>query len=544
MSEPFEVHLKETNWEITQRSNGFFRVQPDVAEGSQEEGGLFGGNTLRQVQLDALKALRDAWAKEEEEIPNMQRLNLGEGMTDENALLKATAAWMTEVLKSSYSREHPPWKEAPPMIFDAANASSPHNRRRPDGSVKGIKLPTGTGKTVVLGMVPLMMKKRPSRVLVVGSGREIVKELSNGFLTCYAKYMPEVEGKPRVLIVRGSTFSSAKKQNAYDVYIGTYQALSKEAMLLRFPRDFFDLMLLDEGHHAQAQSYQILLEYFCLAKCVLVTATPYCLQDMQLVKMVYQCSLRDAASQGLLKKVRYAPVPCTRLAFGDSSKRRVLELTTFADIASSKQVFVESVQAVCWAESTVEDVLQLGLKKLIQMREDSRLQHQMLIQAKNQKHAKFLFECLETTQREAGLHYVSAIVDTSKGDGQNKLNLGKLRDGKIEIVIHVGMIGEGFNCPLLTVCCLFWRFGSLTQLIQLLGRVIRLIPSLEPEREQQCFLVAHPALGLTDHIKDMRREDKLESEVRYSLRSKYTKMAVVQTEADLDDTTKEEWIFE
>ncbi|MGC8401233.1 DEAD/DEAH box helicase [Enterobacter mori] len=47
------------------------------------------------------------------------------------------------------------------------------------------------------------------------------------------------------------------------------------ALINRVPSDFFDLIIIDEAHHAPAQSWRDTLRYFSNAKILHVTGTPY-----------------------------------------------------------------------------------------------------------------------------------------------------------------------------------------------------------------------------------------------------------------------------
>ncbi|MCM4616028.1 DEAD/DEAH box helicase family protein, partial [Escherichia coli] len=49
----------------------------------------------------------------------------------------------------------------------------------------------------------------------------------------------------------------------------------KSALINRVPEDFFDFIIVDEAHHAPAQSWRDALKYFSKAKVLHVTGTPY-----------------------------------------------------------------------------------------------------------------------------------------------------------------------------------------------------------------------------------------------------------------------------
>jgi superfamily II DNA or RNA helicase len=48
--------------------------------------------------------------------------------------------------------------------------------------------------------------------------------------------------------------------------------------------------------------------------------------------------------------------------------------------------------------------------------------------------------------------------------------------GQLDVVIHVGQLGEGFDAPALSVVAVFRVFRSMAPFMQLLGRAARRIP--------------------------------------------------------------------
>jgi superfamily II DNA or RNA helicase len=47
-----------------------------------------------------------------------------------------------------------------------------------------------------------------------------------------------------------------------------------EKRLKQFPKDYFDVIIIDEAHHCISESYQNVLQYFSDSKVLGVTATP------------------------------------------------------------------------------------------------------------------------------------------------------------------------------------------------------------------------------------------------------------------------------
>lgn len=58
--------------------------------------------------------------------------------------------------------------------------------------------------------------------------------------------------------------------------------------------------------------------------------------------------------------------------------------------------------------------------------------------------------------------------------------LGALRNGSLDCIIQVQMLGEGFDHPKLSVAAIFRPFRSLAPYIQFVGRIMRVIVQNDP----------------------------------------------------------------
>lgn len=86
------------------------------------------------------------------------------------------------------------------------------------------------------------------------------------------------------------------------------------------------------------------------------------------------------------------------------------------------------------------------------------------------------------------------FVGSARAQHTNKKVLDQLRSGELDIIVHVGMLGEGFDCPTISVCCIFRRFASFSPFAQFVGRAVRRVGI--DELNNIAFIVAHPGLGL------------------------------------------------
>ncbi|MCY7910238.1 DUF3427 domain-containing protein [Bacillus inaquosorum] len=94
----------------------------------------------------------------------------------------------------------------------------------------------------------------------------------------------------------------------------TVQTLYKEETLKRFAPDEFDYIVIDEFHHAEASTYQSVLNYFKPKFLLGLTATPERLDGKDVLEIcnhnvVYEIRLRDALEAELLAPFHYFGIP-------------------------------------------------------------------------------------------------------------------------------------------------------------------------------------------------------------------------------------------
>ena len=110
-------------------------------------------------------------------------------------------------------------------------------------------LPTGTGKTVVFAKVVELKVGEGKRVLILAHRNELLEQASDK--------LKEACGIETVLEKADSTAVGSY----LPVTVGSVQTLYRENRLLQYPQDYFDIIIVDEAHHAMSDTYQRILEY-------------------------------------------------------------------------------------------------------------------------------------------------------------------------------------------------------------------------------------------------------------------------------------------
>src|SRR6185503_3843746 len=176
----------------------------------------------------------------------------------------------------------------------------------------GIVLPVGCGKSGLMTIAPFATSS--VRVLVIAPSVRIAKQLldkdfnSTSEELFYKKCAVLDDGTtyPEVAEIRGTSSNKADLEDA-DVVITNIQQLqgTENRWLTALPKDYFDLILVDEGHHNVAASWELLRQTFPAAKIVNLSATPV-RADGQIMSgdIIYSFPVIRAIQEGYVKRLK------------------------------------------------------------------------------------------------------------------------------------------------------------------------------------------------------------------------------------------------
>lgn len=300
-----------------------------------------------------------------------------------------------------------------------------------------VAMPTGTGKSAVL--VTLAFLLQAQRVLVITPSVIVREQLTKGFRSLdilkRTGTLPTSCPEPTVVEVDGYLTDTAAWEalRAADVVVASPPSVSPvPERVAEPPQDLFDLVLVDEAHHAEAPTWKALLGHFPNARRVLCSATPF-RNDRQTLgaRIVYHYPLKRAQQENIFSKITFLPV--TAASPED------------ADIAIAKQ-----------ADATFKKDQAAGLD------------HRVMVRTTRKSRAKDLKRVYadHTTLKLEEIHSGMALKTI-------RTRLKKLYDGEVDGVIAVDMMGEGFDFPNLKIAAIHSPHKSLPVTLQFIGRFAR-----------------------------------------------------------------------
>lgn len=180
---------------------------------------------------------------------------------------------------------------------------------------------TGTGKTyTAFNIIWRLWKTRNvKRVLFLADRNVLVDQAIQNDFRPFGGVMKKLN--------RGLVDDNKRVDTSYEIYLGLYQAImgteDKEPVYDKFPRDFFDMVVVDECHRGSAaddSAWREVLEYFDSAIQLGMTATPketkYVSNIHYFGEPVYTYSLKEGIEDGFLAPYKVVRIDLDRDLLG------------------------------------------------------------------------------------------------------------------------------------------------------------------------------------------------------------------------------------
>lgn len=290
---------------------------------------------------------------------------------------------------------------------------------------------TGTGKTVTAVMDA---KRCGGRVLFVAHTMELVNQAYNTFRDLW----PEVTA---------GKFADNLKEPDVHVVCGSIQSVALN--LDQFREDAFDYLIIDEAHHASADTYQKVLAYFKPQFTLGLTATPERADDVNILEIfkntAHKLDIQTAVEIGALVPVRciriHTNIDMTKVRF-NSVQYNIRDLDVKICVTERNQLIVDT-----WLDYV----------------KDKRT----VVFCASVKHAEQIAELF----RAAGVTAI-AVSGSMKTSERNE-QLAKFASGEIKVLCACDLLNEGWDCPQTEV--LFMARPTMSKVLytQQLGRGMR-----------------------------------------------------------------------
>lgn len=384
-----------------------------------------------------------------------------------------------------------------------------------------VVLPTGTGKSGLIAIAPFGICK--GRVLIITPGHVTKKSIAKTIETLDENFwinsdvLFNIEDNP-ILISFENDVLDSELQKADIIYTNVQRINSTNGLLSKVAANHFDMIIIDEAHHAAADSWQRAIQYFHGAKILHVTGTPY-RGDGVIVpgKRIHETKLSEVMEKGYVKWLRNKTVQSEDIHF------YMADGTILSVADAKKQKDSAWVQkSIAMSDACSLEIIKRSIEELNTLKGLSpQVPHKIMASACSIKHA----ERLEQLYEEEGVRTVLIHSQQSREEQDQKFK--DIEQHKVDVVVNVDMMGEGYDHKYLTIAALFRPYKSLNRFAQVIGRVLRAIPAEEitkHEIDNNALIIYHEELGLEDLWSYFKQE--LEDIGRY------TKIREIETNDD------------
>ena len=350
-----------------------------------------------------------------------------------------------------------------------------HFEERTDEREVGIVLPVGCGKSGLITLAPFAVGSK--RTLVVAPGVRIAAQLVSDFdptdADMFYRKCQVLDGTafPEPAEIRGDA-SNRGDLAAADVVITNIQQLqgTGNRWLITLPNDFFDLILVDEGHHNVAESWNLLRQRFPTARIVSFSATPV-RADGQLMagRIIYSFPIFRAIQEGYVKRLKAVVLNPRTLRYVREENGQEIEVP-LEEVVRLGEEDADFRRSIVSSRETLATIVDASIRELEKMRTATAdRRHKIIASALNFRHCAQIVEAY----RARGLHadYIHSREDARANEGV----LRKLENHELDAVVQVRMLGEGFDHPYLSVAAVCSVFRSLAPFAQFVGRIMRVI---------------------------------------------------------------------
>ncbi|WP_367326264.1 DUF3427 domain-containing protein [Streptomyces sp. HUAS ZL42] len=333
---------------------------------------------------------------------------------------------------------------------------------------------TGTGKTVMAALDYRAMRDqrggRLPRLLFVAHRKEILKQS----LRTYQEVLADASF--------GELLYNGQEPRDWTHVFASVQSLNLQRLEQLDPHHF-DVIVIDEFHHATANTYRRVLDHLKPAQLLGLTATPERMDGLNVQDEFFDG--RIAAEMRLWEALE-ADLLCPFHYFGIPDGTNLTRLNWRA--GSYDQDELGNVY-------TASDARALIVLKQVKDKISNPAAMRALGFCVNKRHAHFMARQFQ----KAG--FQAAALDSDSSPTQRERTLDDLKNGKIQVIFSVDLFNEGLDIPDVDTLLLLRPTNSATVFLQQLGRGLRRTSN-------------KPVLTVLDFIGQHRAEFRFEEQFR------------------------------
>lgn len=407
---------------------------------------------------------------------------------------------------------------------------------RDGGHKAACVISVGAGKTALGVAASLAFARR--RALIVTPGSVILGAFGKGLDPTSPKnvlyalpggaLIPGLSAPRSLVLDRDSEDFSKETIREYsrsellanDLIVTNFQALGRtedpDALLAKLEPEDIDFIVVDEAHIAASASYQRLLARFPTARVLFMSACFRRLDGKPLdADVVYRYRLIDSIADGNAKNIRFrrfepdAAATEYEIRWPDGRCESIVGRDALLELLDDER---QLARITARSAAPIRQIMREVKRALDDQRYSLRpVRPKILFSALGELHAAQIAR----VAKEEGIE--AAYVHHNMGTAQvaKLLERYESRGGDLDALVHLRMLGQGYDLPQISVVVPFRPYASFGEFYQFIGRGIRFVHDATLKGrfgpgEQVLDVVYHAELGLDDHVHDLYEENGLD----------------------------------
>lgn len=311
------------------------------------------------------------------------------------------------------------------------------------------QMPTGTGKTRLFTSIIRdinvwgLRHNINYRILIIAHRSELIEQSSRSLDKYHIKHG-----------VLAGTMKD-KRDLTQAIQVASIQTIIHSSNRCLIEGLQFDFIIIDEAHHAVANSYQKLWKFCPNSKKLGVTATPWRMNNSGFAQIfdayIPSMSIKEFIQKGWLATYQYYSIP------SDSEIIKSIESIRDFDIEGD---YKSSVLTQVFDTSKIRAQLYNSYAK-------NALGKKGIIYSISREHSEHI--CSQYRSHNIAIENID-----SETPAKTRENIIKaFKNGEIDIIVTVDIFSEGFDCPDIEFIQLARSTKSLVKYIQQVGRGLR-----------------------------------------------------------------------
>lgn len=331
-----------------------------------------------------------------------------------------------------------------------------------------VQMPTGTGKTYVMAsVVKWYLDSHPEgEVWIIAHRRELVEQMQqtlDRFCLAYGGKELSLVAKVRIRVMSIQWLS---------IHMGDMQGKP-------------GLIMVDEAHHAIADTYQNMFEHNRQALRVGMTATPCRMKRTSFAK-VFARIIESPSTKNFIMRGYLAPYDYVVTGKYSADQMAVNQLKGRGSDGD-------------YAVREMDEKLNIpqAIRRLFDSVRTYASGRKGIVYAIDIAHAKAIAECYNAL----GLR--SVALDSNTPSGTRRRMVEAFRRGELDCLVNVNLFDEGFDCPDVEFIQMARPTLSLAKYLQMVGRGLRIN---KDDKDKVCMIIDNVGnyrkFGLPDSSRD------------------------------------------